>query len=332
MKYKSKLKLSIISLISCSVVHFNVAQEPKRNLEASDRPVIPAELGKSKNNASTSTDEIGGIAASDAGAQRPVKVKKGGVSTFFGYNSKYFYRSNPLMSGTKLSNQKTAMWTNTFYSGVGLGVIDTDTTVITPYVGASWTINDYIEGGLDKLNYNSTGAYAMLLAQYGSGWSSRVGVSYASDSSTEFDTEDYKEYYPNLGVMKAVTLSDSVLGIFDASAGKHITDTLNIFKGTDDGNLDNWEMAGSYGLKWNPSERLSFSPQYRLSYKIYDDGNNKDREDLTNMFSLRIAYQLASSVTLDLSSSYTDRSTSGRTGLDFKNMDTGGGLSLTARF
>ena len=333
MKHTQILKLNIIAFVVFLTVNLVSAQETKRNLEATDRPIIPAELGKSVNNESSKNGEAAGaVTASDAGAQRPVKVKKNGISTFFGYNSKYFYRSNPLMSGTKLSNQKTAMWTNTFYSGVGLGVIDTDTAVITPYVGASWTINDYIEGGLDKLNYNSTGAYAMLLAQYGSGWSSRVGVSYASDSSTELDTEDYKEYFPNIGVMKAAALSDSLLGIFDASAGKHLTDTLNILKGTDDGNLDNWEIASSYGLKWKATQRLSFSPQYRLSYKMYDDGDNKEREDLTNMFTLRIAYKLASSVTLDLSSAYTDRSTSGRTGLDFKNFDTGGGLSLTARF
>ena len=331
MKHLNIIKIAVVISIGLTSAQIGFAQE-QRNLEATERPVVPANLGQPGAAATEESGEAAGAAASDAGAQRPVKVKKSGVSTFFGYNTKYFYRSNPLMSGTKLSNQKTAMWTNTFYAGSGLGVIETDSSVITPYVGASWTINDYIEGGMSKFNYNSSGAYAMLLAQYGSGWSSRAGISYASDASTENDTEDYKEYYPNIGLMKAYSLSDSLLGIFDASAGKHITDSLNIIKGSDDGNLDSWEIAGSYALRWNASERLSFSPQYRLSYKIYDDGDNKDREDLTNMFSMRIAYKLASSVTLELSSAYTDRSTSGRDGLDFKNLDAGGGLSLNARF
>jgi hypothetical protein len=133
--------------------------------------------------------------------------------------------------------------------------------------------------------------------------------------------------------MKAYSLSDSTLGIFDASVGKHITDSFDLLKGTDAGSLDNWEMSTSYGLRWRPSERLSFGPQYRLSYKVYDDGSNKDRDDLTNMLSLRIAYELASSVTLDLSTAYTSRSTSGAgLDLDFENIDTGAGLSLNARF
>ncbi len=327
MKHLKTINCTISTIFSLLFAQFGFSQE--RNLEATERAVVPANLGQPGNEAAA-TGEAAGVAASDAGAQRPVKLKKRGVSTFFGYSSKYFYRSNPLMSGSELTNQKTAMWTNTFYAGTGLGVIESDSAVITPYAGASWTINDYIEGGLDQLNYNSTGAYAMLLAQYGSGWSSRTGISYASDSSTENDTEDYKEYYPNIGLMKAYSLSESVLGIFDASVGRHITDTQSLFG--NDSELDNWEIAGSYGLNWNASPKLSFAPQYRLSYKIYDEGINEDRDDLTNTFSLRIAYKLASSVSLDLSSSYTDRSTSGRSGLDFKNLDAGGGLSLNARF
>jgi hypothetical protein len=301
-------------------------------LEATDRPGTPTDLGQPANGAAAS-GEAAGAAASDAGAQRPVKLKKKGVSTFFGYSSKYFYRSNALMTSGP-SEQKSAMWTNTFFAGAGLGVIETDSSVITPYIGGSWTINDYIKGELSPFNYNSSGAYALLMAQYGNGWSTRAGVSYASDRSTENDTEDYKEFFPSIGVMKAYSLSDATLGIFDASVGKHITDSLGL--GTDPTSvLDNWEMSASYGLRWRPSEKLSFGPQYRLSYKIYDDGSNKDRDDLTNMVSWRIAYELSTSVTLDLSTAYTNRDTSGvesGVDLDFENVDTGAGLSLNARF
>ena len=329
MKYFKTLNHTILSILGFSLVQVGFAQE--RNLEATERPVVPANLGQPGNGAATG-GEAAGAAASDAGAQRPVKLKKKGVSTFFGYNSKYFYRSNPLMKEGKLSENKSAMWNNTFYAGSGLGVIETDSTVITPYVGGSWTINDYVKGELSKFNYNSTGAYILLLAQYGSGWSSRTGINYASDSSTEYDTEDYSEYFPNVGLMKASSVGDSTLGIFDVSAGKHITNSVDGSTTPTDSILDNWEIAGSYGLNWRPTERLSFAPQYRLSYKIYDKGTNSDRDDLTNMISLRIGYKLASSVSLDLSTAYTKRSTSGVSNLDFKNLDTGAGLSLNARF
>ena len=325
LKTLNKLALATIGL---SLAQVGFAQ--KRNLEATERPGAPANIGQ-PGNAPAASGEASGGAPSDAGAQRPVKLKKKGVSTYFGYSSKYFYRSNALMTSGP-SEQKSAMWTNTFFAGAGLGVIETDSSVITPYVGGSWTINDYIKGDLSTFNYNSSGAYALLMAQYGNGWSTRAGVSYASDRSTERDEEDYKEFFPSIGVMKAYSLSDETLGIFDATLGKPITDSLGLGSNPTSV-LDNWEMSASYGLRWRPSERLSFGPQYRLSYKIYEDGDNEDRDDLTNMVSLRIAYELASSVTIDLSTAYTKRSTSGtKLPLDFENIDTGGGLSLNARF
>lgn len=330
MKQLKTLNKIALATIGLSLAQVGFAQQ--RNLEATERPGAPANIGQPANNGAAASGEAAGSAASDAGAQRPVKLKKKGVSTFFGYSSKYFYRSNALMTSGQ-TEQKSAMWTNTFFAGAGLGVIETDSSVITPYVGGSWTINDYIKGELSEFNYNSSGAYALLMAQYGNGWSTRAGVSYASDSSTERDQEDYKEFFPSIGVMKAFSLSDATLGIFDASIGKHISDSYDLLKGTDAGTLDNWEMSASYGLQWRPTERLSFGPKYRLSYKIYDEGSNKDRDDLTNMVSLRIAYELASSVTLDLSGAYTTRSTDGvPVDLDFDNLDTGAGLSLNARF
>ncbi len=337
MKHLKTLNCTVLITIGLTYAQVGFAQ--KRNLEATERPVVPANLGQPGNEAAA-TGEVAGAAASDAGAQRPVQLKKRGVSSFFGYSSKYFYRSNPLMSSGKLSQNKSAMWTNTFYAGSGLGVIETDSSVITPYAGASWTINDYVEGELSKFNYNSTGAYALLLAQYGNGWSARVGINYASDSSTEDDTENYQEYFPNVGVMKAYSVGDSTLAVFDASAGKHITTSDDLVSlatyGNTDSILDNWEMSASYGLNWRTTQRLSFEPKYRLSYKIYDEGKNKDRDDFTNTVSLRIGYKLASSVSLDLSTAYTKRSSDGVPSAlgnyDFKNFDAGAGLSLSARF
>jgi hypothetical protein len=328
MKHLKKISSIVYPIFGLSLAQLGFAQG-NPSPEATDRGIVP-DLGVQNDSGGKPAE---GVNASDAGAQRPVKLKKKGVSTFFGYSSKYFYRSNPLMASGKLSQQKTAMWTNAFFAGAGLGVIETDSSVITPYIGGSWTINDYIEGGLDTLNYNSSGAYALLLAQYGNGWSARAGVNYASDSSTENDTEDYSEFFPNIGVMKAFALTDSTLGIFDASVGKHVTSSFDLFKGKDAGVLDNWEMASSYSLKWNATGKLAFTPQYRLSYKVYEDGSNKDRDDLTNALSLRIAYNLSSSVTLDLSTSYSKRTTSGvPINMDFKNLDTGAGLALNARF
>jgi hypothetical protein len=78
-------------------------------------------------------------------------------------------------------------------------------SIVTPYIGGSYAINDYLEDEVQELglNYNSSSAYALLLAQYANGWSARVGVTYTMDKNTETDFEDYSEYFPNIGVMKA---------------------------------------------------------------------------------------------------------------------------------
>ena len=113
------------------------------------------------------------------------------------------------------------MWTNTFFGGAGLGVFDFDDAIVTPYVSGSYTINDYLEDNLDilKLNYNSTSAYALLLAQHSNGWSGRVGVSYAMDRSTEFDTRgitvNISKYWHNENIRPP----SGTVGLFDAYVG-----------------------------------------------------------------------------------------------------------------
>ena len=315
-----------LSILLASFLHAQNADQVQSRIEGTQRsqpaPVTGANTG-------SQSGDSAGASASDTGAQRPISLKEDGISAFFGYDTNYFYRSNPLAQPGDLRQLKTAMWTNTFFGGAGLGILETDNSVITPYIGGSWTINDYIEDQLSQFNYNSTSAYALLLAQYGNGWSTRIGVNYSNDRSSQFDTEDYSEFFPNIGVMKAYTLSDQTTAIFDAYLGQHSTEIASIGNSPED-LLDNFEIAASYGLKYIQGD-LTFSPKYLLSYKTYDNGANSDRDDLTHNFSLVAGYPLADSFDLDLFGSYTIRDSSESTN-DYKNLDGGIGLKLSANF
>jgi len=270
---------------------------------------------------------------SDTGAQRPISLKRSGISSFFGYDTKVFYRDNPLSVDNALSEMKTGMWTNTFFGGAGLGVFDMDDAVVTPYIGGSYTINDYLETAVQELelNYNSTNAYALLLAQFSNGWSGRIGVSYAMDKNTESDTEEYSEFFPNIGIMKTYSLPSGTLAVLDAYVGKH-TSTSN--QNPED-ILDNLEIAASYGLIHRQGAFI-IKPKYLLSFKSYDKGDigdNDGREDLTHNLSVKIDYPFADSLTLSLFSGYTIRETSGYDlGGDYENFDGGLGLTLNSRF
>ena len=335
MKNQAYLTLSLTFLGSISSSFAQSGKEVRNRIEGTDRPSVPSlATGAQSGNENTSAEAT----SSDTGAQRPIQLKKKGVSSYFGYDSKYFYRSNPLATDGPLKQQATGMWTNTFFAGAGLGVFDAENSVITPYIGASWTINDYIEGGLDKFNYNSTGAYALLLAQFGNGWSVRAGVSYSSDSSSENDTEDYKEYHPNIGVLKSYSVNESTTAIFDASIGMHSAESF-VITGLTDGSktasekeLSNIEYAASYALNYNVWN-LVVTPKYRISYRAYDEGLNDGRDDLSHDASLKIDYPIADSLKLSFFYSYSKRNSDGTTlNYDYKSYDAGFGLGLNARF
>ena len=331
------MKRILALLAALGFIFTLAAQQPVRDPSTAERVATPENLGAA---ATTTEGESGAEAVaapgSDAGAQRPLRMKKTGASPYFGYVSKYFYRSNPLMADGPLTQQKTAMWTNTFFAGMGLGAHEVGDSVITPYAGASWTVNDFIEGGLDSLNYNSTGAYAMLLAQYANGWSSRIGVNYFSDVETATDTQSYAEFNPNIGLMKAHSFP-GFQAVIDLSAGLHRTNS-DAFDSTTHANitddLDNWDVTAKLALH-KQIGRVKVTPAYRLSYKSFSNGDNDGRNDINHDLGLDFDVRLGKGVSLTLGAKYSTRDSSGGfepNTFDFENFDTGGGLSINARF
>ena len=319
----------LLALLSSSLVSNaqTAAEASQSRIQGTQREQPAPVTGK---NITAQEAEGTNPAESDTGAQRPISLKKSGISSFFGYDTKLFYRDNPLSVDSALSEMKTGMWTNTFFGGAGLGVFDIDDAVITPYIGGSYSINDYLETAVQELelNYNSTNAYALLLAQFSSGWSGRIGVSYAMDKNTESDTEEYSEFFPNIGIMKSHTLSSETVSIFDAYVGKHASTSNQ----NPEDSLDNFEVTASYGLIHRQGAFI-IKPKYLLSYKSYDNGENSNREDLTHNLSVKVEYPLADSLSLSLFSGYTIRETSGyELGGDYENFDGGLGLTLNSRF
>ena len=336
------LPTSLTALLLCSSLYSQntptASEATQSRIQGTQRaqpaPITGQNTGGQQSSAS-------GLSESDTGAQRPISLNDGGISAFFGFDTKFFYRENPLSQTdeSKLSIFETAMWTNTFFGGAGLGVFDFDDAIVTPYVGGSYTINDYLEDNLDvlQLNYNSTSVYALLLAQHSSGWSGRIGVTYAMDRSTEFDTEDYSEYFPNIGVMKTYSLGPNTIGILDAYAGLHLStieavDAPGTTSDIPEDNLDTVEFAASYGLK-HDFGKITFLPKYLISHKSYSNGQNSSRDDLTHTLSLKADYPILDSFILSGFAGYTVRDSSGTTSnYDYNNLDGGFGFTLTSRF
>ena len=254
-------KLSYIILAKLLLTAFAFGQSRIEGTQREQPAPVTGQAGGSQSSSS------GSVSDSDTGAQRPISISEKGISAFFGYDTKLIYRDNPTAQDSELSQIESGIWTNTFFGGAGLGVFDMDNAIVTPYVGGSFSINDFLADKIEPLglNYNSTSAYALLLAQYSSGWSGRVGINYYMDKNTETDQEEYSEFFPNIGVMKTYSLPSGTTAVFDAYLGIHsstIASGLNI----PEDNLDNLELAASYGLitEYGP---FTLYPKYQLSYK-----------------------------------------------------------------
>ncbi len=290
----------------------------------------------------TGENNIANVDSSDAGAQRPIFLKTTNVSPFAGLDSKYLYRNNPLSAADKIDFIETAMWMNTAYAGASFEAVELEEAVVTPYVGASYTTTEYLESGLDGLDFASTSAYAMLLAQHSSGWIFRAGISYAMDKAKSTKEETYKEYYPYIGAMKSYAVSDTVLGIFDISGGQHRSESVasgipslnstNSYSGTRE--LQNVDISAGYSLRFIYNN-IIVTPRYGIIYKKYYYGSNDGRNDFMQNVNLKLDYIVNENLNISLFGGYSNRdSSSGNSNVnyDFNSADGGIALGLNTTF
>lgn len=290
-----------------------------------ERPTVPP-----ASVANPGSGNAANVDATDAGAQRPIFLKTENISTFAGFDTKYLYKDNPLSSADKINFIETAMWMNTVYGGASFSPIEVDNAVITPYAGVSWTSTKYLESGLDGLDFFSTSAYGLLLAQHTSGWAFRAGVSYASDKSEATKDETYKEFYPNVGAMRMIGINENALAIFDISGGIHKSDSDPVF-GTSFKELENIDVTGSLAIRYAYNDFI-ITPRYSATHKTYTEGatsSNDGRKDLIHSLSLKVDYPLTDNFTISLFGGYSKRdSKGGTTGLPFDFESSDGGISL----
>ncbi len=339
----------ILSALNLAALAF--AQDTKSRIDSSDISLpSPVKEGAQKK---AGGDVASDVTSSDTGAQRPLSLSKTGFSGSFGYESKYSYKENPLGAPGVLDQQADLVWENSFYGNAKLDVIELETSVVTPYIGAKWSLTDFTYQNdndpsgvrdLSVYNFNSTTAYLLFLMQHESGWAFRGGVMYANDRSTEKDTEDYMEFYPSVGATKAYPLNENALGIFDVSLGSHLGDVED----ADDNStstehtsdeLDHIDATASFSIIYS-YDAFTVTPSYSISYRKYENGFNFDRNDLFHNLRIVLDYPIADSIEFSIFSDYSKRESNGNdsagdplsTIYDFEKFDIGAGISLEAKF
>ena len=161
---KQIYKISSINLLLATALFSQNQDNVQSRIEGTDRTQgnsINAQING--NNSEKNND----ASSSDTGAQRPISLNDDEISAFFGYDSRYYYRSNPLFVNADISEEvESDMWTNTFFTGVS-SVIEKDDSAYTPFLTASYTVNDYLEDDLGAFNYNATNITTGLFSYYG---------------------------------------------------------------------------------------------------------------------------------------------------------------------
>ena len=317
------MKILPTIILSTSIVLSTFAQkidQTTRNFDGAP----PSSLSSSE---SSNTPKIG---ASDAGAQRPIFLSSEQISAFAGFDSKVTYRSNPLTLSGDLTKNKTGIWNNSFFGGASLSPIDLDSAVVTPVFGGSWTMSDYLNDNLSALNDYATSAYALLMIQHETGIGFRGGLSYANVRNNDTDTEDYSEFYPNIGAMKTYGLGPDTIAIIDISGGYHFTKSDSLI-GSNKQTLNNWDANLAYNIR-HLYHDFVITPGYRLGFKSFTEGNtiNDGREDVTHTLSVKVDYPIIDNVNLSANTSYTRRNSN--VSNDYKSFDAGANIGINVKF
>jgi hypothetical protein len=281
------------------------------------------------------------LSESDSGVQRPISLKTGGFSANFAYKSDLTYQDNPYAQDGGSLDFASALWTNSFTSSFGLGIIDMGDSILTPYVGGSWTTNEYTsafvdatsdqKGVFDQQSFNSTNAFIALLSQYGNGWSYSGIISYNMTKLTIDDTEALRDFTYTLKVLKSFSIDENQF-VWDASFNIHSTDgdsQLN-YQGRDE--MDRFDIASSIKIirELGP---IDVSPKYTLQYSDYSNGDNEDRTQFLHNLSLNFNYKLTDSFHLEMNTAYTINDSSGSDNDDdYEMFDAGAAIKLSARF
>ena len=273
------------------------------------------------------------LSTSDTGAQRPVSLNDNHISGFLGFDSRYFYRSNPLfVNGDLREKSESDVWTNNFYTGA-FSTLEADNSAYTPFLTGSYTTYNYLTDDLETFNYRTTSIATGIFSYYGGKNTYFAKVVYNMDKSTEFSTEDFNEFFSQIGFIRTFQFLESLNMNTTVGVGQHSStiDSANDTRPED--LMDNFEIYALNIFSFENSFFENLLLTYRVSYQSFDNGDYSDRKDLSHSFSGDYGFSFFDSdehnLYLFIACSIRN---SNRDSFDYVNVDTGGGLKFTANF
>ena len=130
--------------------------------------------------------------------------------------------------------------------------------------------------------------------------------------------------------MKSYSISDLHRGIFETGIGFHNSDVEPLLANDEIDFKRNVDLFASYALS-STFGAFTLSPKYKISYRDYQNGSNKGRNDLIHELSLDCSAYLTSYLKISASIDYINQDDS-EDEADYENYDIGASVNLMARF
>ena len=237
---------------------------------------------------------VADVVSSDVGLQQLVEERETGIAVDAGATTTYMYRSNPLSTNGEFAKHvKSPLVDATGFVSLSLGGHDFLGGVFIPRIGLSYYELEHGKTELRVADFNSTKVSLLGDLKYPNGWSITPSIEYSNIISSLMDTEDYREYYPNVAVSKVWSLDNksAIRAIFNTGYHFSRVEELGaaIPGGTKD-RLDNW--TNSLGLAYSRYllSRLQFIGYGDISPKLYGNGSNKSRVDWARSIGSSLTY------------------------------------------
>jgi hypothetical protein len=334
-------ELKLLALLAPLSVAGAVAQNPGDRQAALEgvatRTTAPLTLPPSSSDAggtNGSGAQSEGSETSDAGLQRVVTKKERAVEFDAGTTFSYLYRSNPLSTNGALSKAvKSGVADIGTFVSASLGNYEILNGVFTPRIGGGISEVSLTKRVLDFVDYRTQRVFLQGDLKYANGWTFSSSLEYSSITSSKFNTEDYKEWFPSLTVAKSWAIDNKSLLRASVSSGHRFTEVDSLggsVPGVTAHRLDNW--SNSFNVAYYRELFFGITGQVfgELSNRSYYNGQNSDRNDLSKTVGSSLSYNWRVLRFL-LFWNYTQRESTLQIN-EYRNLDAGASVTAALRF
>ena len=331
-------EIKFLALVAPFGVLSAVAQSPADRQSALEgvatRTTAPVTLPPRTNEEGGTSDGTGSTESSDAGLQRIVTKKERAIEFDAGTTFSYLYRSNPLSTNGVISKSiKSGVADIGTFVSASFGNHEILNGVFTPRIGGGISEVSLTNRELNFIDYRTQRVFFQGDLKYSNGWTVSPSLEYSSITSSKFDTEDYKEWFPNVSVAKIWGIDDKSVLRAGLSTGHRFSEVDSLggsVPGVTANRLDNW--SNSLSLTYYRDLFFGITGQVygELANRSYYNGQNRNRNDLSKTIGSSLAYSWKI-LRFSLFWTYTDRESALQIN-EYRNLDAGASVSASFRF